>query len=298
LPQTIPGRVERIEPIRFSAFVIWPEAAPGVLEDATAAWLNEPVLLAHARRLREAALRNYESRGPPLRPGSFFDAALRIVGHTGTALLLCHLVAKAFARGGEAVQWRAMDRRRGAFSDGARVHVPILRHADGVLRPAELGAPTMFYLLFAANALGAADTGDWYRFFGLAALAALTAAGGCGPVEPLPDGPALRLARRVERIAVALRDPVVANEPNYQAWLWANALSFAEWGIWGRSQPRAMEAGRIAIAATTFGLARAGREPDAGWRWWVPRAGGLRPDDASVRDCVAEVLTPADGMAA
>jgi hypothetical protein len=279
-----PGLVEWIEPIRFSAFAIWhPEPAAEVPRDAVAAWLLEPLLLARAIRLRDAVLHNYGAGGAPMDPARLLQAARRIVGHPQTALLLCLTVARTFARGGEAVHWRAIDRRRGAFTDGVQTHVP-----DNA------GAPSLFYLLFSPAAFGTADTGDWYRFFAIAALAAFTAGAGCTPPRPLPEGPALRLACRVDAAQAALRQAGQRETPAYRAWLWANALSFVEWGIWGDSQARAHEAAHIAIAAARLGLELAGGRIDPAWRWAVPAASRLR-DGAAPGACVAESLTGADG---
>ena len=294
-----PGLVACIEPIRFSAFAIWhPEAALEVPADATEAWLLEPVLLARAVRLRDAVLHNFAAGGAPLRPAGLFDRALAIAGHGGTALMLCLIVTRAFARGGEAVAWQATDRRSGAFSDGVQTHLPVPRHPEGVVQPNGFDRPSLFYLLFAATALGTADSGDWYRFFALATLAALTASGDCAPPQPLADGPALHLARQVDVAQAALRDRTQADLPAYRAWLWANALSFVEWGQWGRSQQRAQEAARHGAGAARFGLATAGCRIDPSWRWLIPVAGGLRRIGAGPAACIAVSLSSGDGLAA
>jgi hypothetical protein len=298
LSSAAPGIVESIEPIRFSAFAIWhPEAALEVPPDATAAWLLEPVLLARAVRLRDAVLHNYTAGGAPLHPAALLEASLRIAGHAATALLLCLIVTRAFARGGQAVVWRAVDRRSGGFSDGVETHLPVPRHPDGVVQPGG-DRPSLFYLLLAAAALGTEDSGDWYRFFALATLAAFTAAAGCAPPRPLNDGPALRLAWQVEAAQAALRDPAQADLPAHRAWRWANALSFVEWGNWGRSQPRAHDAARRAIEAVRFGLAAAGVATNASWRWAVPAAGALRDGRTAPAACIAEWLSGASGQAA
>jgi hypothetical protein len=294
-----PGVIDCIEPIRFSAFAVWhPEAAQEVPPDATAAWLLEPVLLARAVRLRDAVLHNYAAGGAPLHPVALLEASLRIAGHAATALLLCLTVTRTFARGGEAVAWRVVDRRSGAFSDGVQTHLPVPRHPDGVVQPDSADRPGLFYLLLAAAALGTADSGDWYRFFALATLAAFTAATGCAPPRPLSDGPALHLAWQVDAAQAALRDPAQAELPAYRAWLWANALSFVEWSNWGRSQSRADAAARGGIDAARFGLAAAGFAIDSSWRWSVPVAGALRNGRAAPAACIAEWLPSANGRAA
>ena len=283
-----PGRIARVEPIRFSLFVLWPEHE--LPEDAVRLWLTEPELLRQALAIRDAVLTNAAAGNAPLQPATLFDLALRQAPHAGTALLLCHVVTKAFARGGEAVTWRAADRRRGSFSDGKRLHQPLKATPDPDL--------PVFYALFAASSLGIADTGDWYRFFALAALALLTASGGCLPAAPIAEGPALALARRVDRAATELRDPALPDSVAYRGWRWANALNFAEYALWGRSDPRTREAARSGLGATIFGLRMAGAEPDPAWRWAVPRAGGWRDAPAEAPPPVAGLLAAADGLAA
>jgi hypothetical protein len=269
---------------------VWPEAAPEVPAYAASLWLTEPTLLAQAVSLRDAVLGNAGSGGAPFGPQNLFDVAMRGAGHAGTALLLCHLVTKAFARGGNAVTWRVVDRDGGTFNDGVRIHRPVAATSDGTM-PA-------FYALLAASSLGVDDTGDWYRFFALAAAALLAASGGCLPPQPLPDGAALGFARRVDLIVHDLHDPALADNGAYRGWRWANGLSFTEFALWGRSESRTNMAARIGVAAAAFGLRMAGALPDPAWRWAVPRAGGWRWAANEAPAPIATLLTPADGLAA
>jgi hypothetical protein len=278
-PPLTPGLVLRIEPIRFCAFALWhPELTDLVPADAVLAWLLEPVLLARAVRLRDRVLYNFETGGAPLSAASLFDAAIQICGHAATALLLCLTVTRCFARGGEAVAWRPLDRQAGVFGDGVQ------RFAGPPDRPGGL-----FFRLFSPAAFGTADEGDWYRFFALAALAAFTGGQACAAPVALPEGPALALGRRVDTALSMMGEPPCAS-PAERAWRWANALSFCEWAGWGRRQDRAATAAKQAMAAVAFGLAQCGAAPDMAWRWLVPVAGAWR-DAAGPGHAVAEVLT-------
>lgn len=280
-PPPFPGRVDWIEPIGFSAFALWhPEHAP-VPPDATLAWLLEPVLLARAIRLRDAVVHNYAAGGPPIDPGGLFEAARRIAGHDATALLLCLTVSRTFARGGDAVPWRIVDRRLGSISDGVETHLPRQRHSGGVAQPDGAEAPGLFHLLLDPAAFGTADPGDWVRFFGLATLVALTAGRGCAQPQAIADGAAARLALQVDAVAAAMLPAALDDGPAARSWRWANALSLVEWGDWGRSAPRALAAAEQGIAAARFGLAAAGQQPDPSWRWTPPVAGFLRTGIAS-----------------
>src|SRR5262249_3942794 len=126
----------------------------------------------------------------------------------------------------------------------------------------------------------------------------LAASGGCLPPQPLADGPALDFAQRMDRVERELRDPALADNAAYRGWRWANALSFTEFALWGRSAPRTGEAARIGVSAAAFGLRMIEVQPDAAWRWAVPRAGAWRGAAAGSAVPIETLLTPADGLAA
>jgi hypothetical protein len=140
------------------------------------------------------------------------------------------------------------------------------------------------------------DTGDWYRFFALATLALATASGGCAPPQSTAEKPAMRFARDIDRVATDLRDMSLVDTAAYRAWRWANALSFVEFGLWGRRDTRALNASRIGVAATLFGLQLAGVQADPAWRWAAPHAGALRDAATSGPLPTSALLTPADGL--
>jgi hypothetical protein len=284
-------RIEAVEPIRFSAFLNWPEDAPETPPEAAGLWRTEPTLLAQALALRDAVLAHAAGGGTPLRPLPLFDMAMRETGHPATSLLACHLVTRAFARGGEAVTWRCVDRRRGVFSDGVRLHRPAQRAA--VDEP----AASAYYALFAASALGVEDPGDWYRFFALACVALLAASGGCLPPQPIAENEALRFAERVDQAVGAIAEAEADDAPAARGWRWANALVFVEHALWGRSDARARDAGRMGLAAAAFGLRMAGATAGAEWRWAVPRAGGWRSAPGQPAP-IEGWLARADGLAA
>jgi hypothetical protein len=284
------GRLEAVEPIRFSAFLLWPEDAAEAPAETQALWRTQPELLAQALDLRDTVLAHGAGNGAPLRPLPLFDMAMRGSGDAATALLVCHLVTRAFARGGEAVVWRCVDRRLGAFSDGKALHRPAGR--------ARLDEPTAaFYALFAASALGVEDPGDWYRFFAIASAVVVAASGGCLPPQAITEGQALGFAEAMEVALGALDEGAPGEDAAARAWRWANALAFAEFAIWGRSDARAREVARLGIAAAGFGLRMAGVGAGEGWRWAAPRAGAWRElvtDPAPVGGWLAR----ADGLAA
>jgi hypothetical protein len=258
------GLVESIEPIGFSAFAVWPENATEGPPNAAHRFRDDPLLRKCTTALRDDVLAHAKSGGLPLRPQSLFDLAMRRTGHATTALLVAHIVAKDFAQG-----------------DGETHDRPTAQ---------------AFYSLFAASALGVGDTHDWHRFFSLAALSLVTASGGCSPPQPAAEEAAVRLARTIDRVATELRDMSLVDTSAYRAWRWANALSFVEFGLWARRDARALDAARIAIAASLFGLRLAGEQADPAWRWAVPHAGMLREAAESGPLPTSALLTQADGL--
>src|SRR5262249_52049584 len=113
------GRVLSVDPLLLTLFFNGREADPMVPAEATSEYLTEPALLAHAIDLERRLLAHWASGGSPVFTRQLYDLALQIVPHSGTALLLCHNVTKAFARGGEAIPWRVINRTTGEYSDGA-----------------------------------------------------------------------------------------------------------------------------------------------------------------------------------
>ena len=81
-------------------------AAPASL---VTAFLERPQLLGPAKALRDATVKNMKDLSPPYTLESFLAAALsKAGGDTGTALLFCVNVARAFARGGYRIYWQRL----------------------------------------------------------------------------------------------------------------------------------------------------------------------------------------------
>lgn len=288
-----PGLVTSLDPVLFSAFALWPEAHLEVPPQATRAYLEEPTLAGLGRELRDLVLRNWSDGGAPLTPPGYAALSSSIVNHAGTAMLLCHNVAKAFARGGVAIEWRKVNRPGGEYSDGVRDYSAFTIHRQGLVRPTALSNPSIFYLLFSARPLGTGDPGDWYRYFAISTLATYTLHSATVRSVHIESGQAFDWANRLDRIAGMIGDSTLESNTGYKAWLWANAISFGEWGFWGRTQARASEASRLALHAARFAFANA-QSPIAGrWPWFVPKAGTLAHESPGA-DSIHETLSGED----
>jgi hypothetical protein len=287
LPAGSPGSVACVDPILFSAYITY----PGTIAETL--YLTESSLLERGMQLRDRVLRNWQSGGEPFTPQAFTEAAMRIAGHAGTALLLCHNVARAFARGGAAIRWENRGRGRGEYFDGGNTWMAASINRQGLLRPNALAPPSIFYLLFSARAFGVSDPGDWYRYFAIAAIAAYTASR--ATVMPTAPGPEFaRGAHRLDTIAAAISKSNPGEDPPHCAMLWANTWTFHEWGTWGRTQDTADAAILLAQRAMQAGL---GAKLPA-WQWYVPRPGSIPAGGAGFTpDSVSRVLTGAAGAA-
>lgn len=247
----VPGDVTSVNMPLLTLFLSSYESGPLVPAAATTAYLAEPRLLALAVRLRDVVLARPYAR--PMTVEQFMQQALGITSHRGTALLLCHNVSKAFARGSVA------------------------------LNQARLAADT-YYQLFSPASFGREDTGDWYHYFVNAVPAYYTAAGAFTADVPDSVGEGVGMSQSVRRgtalaftdaVQEALRDPAVPASAAYAAWRRANALSFLEGGIWGHNQPEVVSESRIHLRGATAGIAHAGGAVDPAWLWRVPIFKGI-----------------------
>jgi hypothetical protein len=267
-----PGAVASLDPALFSAYVLHREHASEAPPEATGSYLTRPALVEGGRKLCDLVLSNWKDGRPPLTPSVYFALASSVNDHAGTAMLLCHNVAKAFARGGITIEWQNRNRARGVYWDGSCEYSASRVHRQGLTRANALSPPSMFYLLFSARSLGVADPGDWYRYFSYSTLAAYSV-GSATYSETSWESNAW--TNRLDRIADVLADSSTADSAGYRAWLWANTVHFAEWGAWGRRQNRALDTARMAIDAVRFAFARAQVAESGDWHWFVPAVGSL-----------------------
>jgi len=276
------GRVLSVDPLLLTLFFSTREAGPVVPAEATAEYLTEPTLLAHAIALRSRLLQHWTSGGAPVTTRQVYDLALQIAGHPGTALLLCHNVTKAFARGGDAIGWRLINRATGACSDGESAFVPA--SLSGAF-----GAPSIFHALFAASELGASDAGFWYRYYACAAAACYAANAQTRMPQLAPTPDAEQAAWGIVAVGRRLRCASVESTPGYRGWLWVNAWVFVETATYSRNRQAAHAESVNSLRGACFGLSQAGSTPNSAWRWGVPETCAATSADVIP---VAEWLDP------
>ena len=176
-------------------------------QDVLDLYLRDPELMRMQNELKHDLLQNWQDGGAPFTPEHLYQRALELAnGDKGVALLVCHNVTKAFARGGDAISWQRLryyqgndaavwnkllhyeviqnisedDLNRGYVSFDSNgqptFYFAELKHEQGFFDKID---PSIFYLLFDPQAFGTEDAGDWYHFF----VTATASYYGSGPME-------------------------------------------------------------------------------------------------------------------
>lgn len=279
-----PGIVTIIDPALMNAFLSQYEGDSRVPQKATIDYLSNQNLLTMGIVLRDRVVENWSSGKPPITLKQFYDLAFDITNHCGSAMLLCHNVAKAFARGGTAIYWQ-YNEATGNYEDGKKSYVPKIIHRKGVLRPrAKKQGKSIFYVLFSANEIGTDDPGDWYHYFVNATVAAYSTADEVGSASS--SGSLLpnyvdELNSIVNWTSKKMKDSSLNSTNAYKGWLWANALSFLEGAHYGGSQMEVGRESQVHRAGAIFGILRAGGSVDKSWRRHVPKASSVGEYDIS-----------------
>ena len=251
--QRVPGDVTRVNHHLLTLFLSSYEGGPLVPLAATQAYLSNPPLLAMGARLRDRVLANQQGGNAPLTLEQFYQLALGITPHRGTALLLAHNVSKGFARGSAALNITRLD------------------------------APN-YYRLFAAASLGTTDPGDRYHYFVISIPAYYFSAGAADTALPPEGDPNESFGTSMRRgLAVSfvdalrggLRDRAIPASAGYDGWLAANAISFAEGGFWGHGQAEVLGESLVHLQGAMTGVEQAGQTVNQDWRWYVPISRGI-----------------------
>jgi hypothetical protein len=311
-----PGMVDPVLLATFFSQYEWDERVPPGVKET---FLTRPPLLSMGKTLRDRLLWNWRAARPPVSLRRFYDLAVDVCGHAGTAALLCHNVAKAFAKGGQAIHWQGTG-KEGEYTDGRTTYTARVVHPAGKLtwfnRDKGRVVTSIFYLVFSSKELGTDDPGDWYHYFVTATVAAHGAAAELRPPgdatreergeeEDKRGGPLLEVTRAVYPVLVGDRlldveqqmsDPSQRGVPAYRGWALANVLSFLEGGYYGKSQAEVGRESGWHRQGAVFGIRRAGGAPSKAWPWYVPLAQSISNEDLlggfSLMQKTAEVLDP------
>jgi hypothetical protein len=297
-----------VEPTLLGVFFSQYEGDPRVPAKANEQFLTRSPLLSMGRSLRDRVLTDWRLGKPPVTLDRLHELAMDIAGQAGPAMLLCHNVTKAFARGGTAITWDRVPSNPETYSDGRKVWTPAVIHRDGRItrshsKKYKRELPSIYYVLFSDKELGTEDPGDWYHFFVAAAITAYSATGDMSPrstpvqelegdddrtiikgtkgrIQDLTDELyPIVLTERLLDLERQMTNPDLVSEPGYRGWLMANAVSFLEGGFYGESQEDVARESRRHIRGAVFGLKAAGARPGRLWVWLVPAARSLTQAD-------------------
>jgi hypothetical protein len=298
-----------IDPMQLGVFVSYYDKDKKIPPDITAMFLTGSPLLSMSRSLRDWVLSEWQSRKPPVTISRLSATALDLSGHPGTAMLLCHNVLRAFARGSTVLPWDRVPSDPETYSDGSKVWTPRVIHPDGKLikgyyKLYDRVLTSIFYVLFSAKELGTEDPGDWYHVF---VTATFTAYGGRNELSPGESESSTRemetedrdrdkrgegtvqdltddlypwlVIMGMEDVERQMTDPGLAGTPGYRGWIMANVVSFMEGGLFGHSPQDAERESRRHLQGAVLGLKAAGVKPDKNWVWLVPIAKSMKRID-------------------
>ncbi len=276
---TAPAIQRAIQDVRhneLTTFFSQPENAtvPHLLDK----YLSEPGLMT-AQRAVLADLAGQVQRGEaPLSAAELLQLAQQHESDLGTALIICHNITRALARGSAAIQWGNVSREPLVYSLAGTTFTfePDQFHRDAVPISSR-GEYSVFYAMLSDLEFGQQDEGDWYHYFAIAATTYYHLARGLSPDRPDPASDFT--GQLIRTVANALRDSSVPSSAAYESWLIANAMSFLEGGAYGQDQSEVNRESDIHIQGASGALATQSRIPEDNWRWYVPRAGGISPQD-------------------
>lgn len=278
--------------IFFSQYEDSDDIPPEVLQR----YLTDPALMAIHNSMITDLIDHVQAGGAPLTPQEFYDRALAYTGDPGTALIVCHNVLKAMARGRSPIAWEKQSEVPLVYLfDGQSVSggsMPV--HPDAATTGSR-GQPSLFYRFFSPTALGQFDEGDWYHYYLEAAAAYYGATG-----QAQAGGPGFGIdyyhvvGGAVDDTISQMRDPAFEDSPAYYGWRWANALSFLEEAYYGTdyggTQQEASREARDHMHGAIFGLSLAGYQAE--WPWLVPRIGSASATGVDVSEATYESLDP------
>ncbi len=276
----LPLPIEIVIQSRLSGFFSpWEDS---LSNDLKAEYLNNPQLMSYQTHMRDWTVANWQNGEAPLSLDNLYQEALRVAGDPGTALLVCHNVTKAFARGGTAIYWQRVRGHDDLYTDGVNEYQipPVTDENKDIVQPEGFRKPSAFYLMFSADEFGTDDPGDWYHYYVMATAAYYGASGRAtlgdsdrgifdlNYVDIVGD--------EVENLVVQMQQRSGIESSNaYDGWLWANSLSFLEGGVYGSDQSSVNQETQVHIQGALYGLSLAGTSPSDGWQWLVPESSAI-----------------------
>jgi hypothetical protein len=300
----------KVDPVELAMFLSQYENDSNVPASITEKFLTRGALLSLGKSLRDQVVGGWNKGEAPLTLDQLQAVAYKLAGDQNTALLLCHNVTKAFARGSSNITWDRDPATPENYFDGIKTWTPKVNHARGKLitkKSDKYGKdlPSIFYLLFLDTELGTNDPGDWYHYYVTATMAAFGAAGVL--TGSAPKAKSLNIKNRIQQkvyeelvkdrlgdLERDMSDTRFSGSGPYRGFVLANALSFLEGSYYGGSQDEVSRESRFHLRGARAGLAAYGAKPGKTWVWQVPKSGSVSQDELALgftfKDKVFETL--------
>jgi hypothetical protein len=165
-PIVNPPIVREVSQTDLSVFFSQYEDNPSIPPEVLEAYLTNPKLMELQIATIQDLIDHLESGSAPLTPHDFYEMTLDRVEDPGTALLVCHNVLKAMARGRSPIPREKISEDPLIYKfDGKNIEIdPIQRHPSAQMTGSR-EQPSIFYQIFSSSELGTNDEGDWYHFF-------------------------------------------------------------------------------------------------------------------------------------
>ena len=268
--ESIQRQVKDVRQTELANFFSQPE--PALPKNLVQKYLTNPVLMAIQRKVILALVDRVQKKQAPLTANQFLTLVRGMTSDDGTALLVCHNVTKALARGQSPIDWKNISRDPLVYSlSGKTFRFDPSNFPEDAVEYGTLGT-TVFYAMFSAAQFGSADEGDWYHYFVTATAAHYAASSKL--TYDIPQGADITGAS-VRNVAANMQDKSIKDSAAYRGWRFANALSFLEGAGYGGSQKEVDNESRVHLQGASAGLAAVGRTPGENWKWYVPKRGSL-----------------------
>jgi hypothetical protein len=314
----VAGLIDTIDFTALNAFASsWEPVSVSDYPVSSQTILTSPAIETEVRALRQKLLRRWLDGGSAVTKDMLYAEALMLDSDPGSALILCYHVCQMFSRGFETVYWQRVDQY---ITDGGVIPVGTTTqprndpvgdddYTTGIdfYRPVELnpaqpgevlkfnGRDSIFWLLFdKSEEWGIEDPGDWYHFFLMASIAYYVATGRTTDMNVPESVRAQLIASLVRSMIQGMQNvggmsqlPFASMDPYDAAWVWANALSFIEGGIFGAFRGDDKTAAVEDVThecgvhrkGCLYGLRLAGKTTHPSYlHWWVPTPGELAQD--------------------
>lgn len=270
----IQRKIQNVQQAELVTFFSQPE--PMIPQHLRSKYLVESTLMSTQRKVIKTLISRVQTGKAPLSADELKTLVLnKYESNIGTALIICHNVTKALARGNSPINWSNVRRDPDlVYSlDGSNYTFNPDRFHHKADPRSSKNKKSVFYAMLSPTQFGIRDEGDWYHYYAIAAASYYRASGNFQTHKPGRLDPQTKLTGTVvSRVVNALRDNSVTRSAAYESWLLANAMSFLEGGFYGGSQHEVTEESKIHIQGASGGLESEGRIPEENWQWYVPRA--------------------------